>query len=137
MQEAEKERDRLETALVNPMKEFIQQFLAGGYGVLMGNLQKMLAPGLEISRLSREDFINFLEVAGLCTGFVRLKEVISTFQRSKSPFFCQGNRKIIRGVKYLHQFCGHHCRAILHCVSYEAYLFHNGFCIFVDIGHMI
>ena len=56
------------------MKEFMLQFLSGSYTALMGEVRKMLQPGLGVSRLSRTDFIAFSELAATCTAFVRLRE---------------------------------------------------------------
>lgn len=57
------------------MKQFVEQFLSGGYNILMGVVGKLLEPGLGISRLSRSDFVNFFQIAGVCTGYLRMKEV--------------------------------------------------------------
>lgn len=57
------------------LKEYAGQFLAAGYGLLMEGLRRDLEPGLNISRLSEDDFLRFFKLAAFCTAFVRLQQV--------------------------------------------------------------
>lgn len=67
---------RLLPALRSRMKGFTQQFLAqGAYSHLMATVRKELEPGMGISRLSRDSFVQFLQLARACTAFVRVQQV--------------------------------------------------------------
>ena len=58
------------------MRGFAQQFLAqGAYGRLMGTIRKDLEPGVGISRLGRDSFLQFLHLGRACTSFLRLQQV--------------------------------------------------------------
>lgn len=54
---------------------FAEQFLSGSYNLLMSGLRRDLEPGLNISRLSEDDFLHFFKLAGFFTRFVRQQQV--------------------------------------------------------------
>ncbi|KAK9804992.1 hypothetical protein WJX73_009460 [Symbiochloris irregularis] len=57
------------------LREFMQGFLVqGSYSRLMGCVRKDLEPGMGISRLPRDSFVQFLQLARTCTCFVRLQQ---------------------------------------------------------------
>ena len=57
------------------LKAFAEQFLSSSYNLLMGGLRKDLEPGLNISRLTEDDFLRFFKLAGFFTRFVREQQV--------------------------------------------------------------
>ncbi|EIE20339.1 hypothetical protein COCSUDRAFT_58046 [Coccomyxa subellipsoidea C-169] len=75
---------RMDSNALLILKGFAEQFLSSSYNLLMGGLRRDLEPGLNISRLSEEDFLRFFKVAGFFTCFVRQQqeEVQKTRQRS-------------------------------------------------------
>ena len=58
------------------LRSYAEAFLQGSYNILMGSVRKELEPGLNISRLSSDDFLRFFRVANFFTTFVRLQQVI-------------------------------------------------------------
>jgi hypothetical protein len=71
----EKQSGMLDSRARAILKEYAGQFLQAGYNLLMEGLRKDLEPGLNISRLSEEDFLRFFKLAAFCTAFVRLQQV--------------------------------------------------------------
>lgn len=78
------------------LKAFAEQFLSGSYNLLMSGLRRDLEPGLNISRLSEDDFLRFFKLAGFFTRFVRQQQVCirpsiyrnvisHSFQNSQGP----------------------------------------------------
>ncbi|KAL4422339.1 hypothetical protein ABPG75_008536 [Micractinium tetrahymenae] len=67
-------KPRLGAELLVRLDAFLQQFLDGGYDLLMGHVFKELQPGLNISRLAEADFLHFVRLATYCTRYVRLRE---------------------------------------------------------------
>ncbi|KAL4855933.1 Protein timeless [Chlorella vulgaris] len=65
---------KLGAELLVRLDGFLQQFLDGAYDLLMTQVFKELEPGLNISRLSDADFLNFVRLSTYCTRYVRLKE---------------------------------------------------------------
>lgn len=57
------------------LKAFAEQFLSSSYNLLMSGLRRDLEPGLNISRLSEDDFLRFFKLAGFFTRFVRQQQV--------------------------------------------------------------
>lgn len=68
------EGDYAGVAMENDEQQKQNQLARGGYNVLMPAIFSQLRPGLLVSTLSRQDFLNFTRLAGLCTKFVRLRE---------------------------------------------------------------
>ncbi len=66
---------RMDSNALLILKGFAEQFLSSSYNLLMGGLRRDLEPGLNISRLSEEDFLRFFKVAGFFTCFVRQQQV--------------------------------------------------------------
>ncbi len=75
MQAAEELAAGLHWEVVIQLRSYLEQFLGSSYGLLMAPLRKSLEPGLGISRLGRPDFLRFIHLARLATGYVRLKQV--------------------------------------------------------------
>jgi hypothetical protein len=97
MLQLEEERPNgLHWEVVIQLKQYMEQFLEGSYGLLMGPLRKSLEAGLGISRLGRPDFLRFIHLARLSTGYVRLKQVICPCASSTLPgclpAMCNSNR---------------------------------------------
>lgn len=74
MQVAEESRSALPPKLMLMLREFLQQFLALGYGPLMETIREKLEPGLGVSRLDPEDFLRFVQLARLCTSFTFIQQ---------------------------------------------------------------
>lgn len=75
LQAKEDEQVQLEPETAHLLKAYVERFLQGSYNILMTGLQKDLDPGLNISRLSNEDFLRFFKLTAFFTGYVRLQEV--------------------------------------------------------------
>ena len=56
------------------LRSYAEAFLEGSYNILMGSIRKDLDAGLNISRLSADDFLRFFRLASLFTGFVRRQQ---------------------------------------------------------------
>ncbi|BDA45591.1 Topoisomerase 1-associated factor 1 at N-terminal half [Coccomyxa sp. Obi] len=65
---------RLDDDALPILKAFAEQFLSGSYNLLMSGLRRDLEPGLNISRLSEDDFLRFFKLAGFFTRFVRQQQ---------------------------------------------------------------
>jgi hypothetical protein len=65
----------LDNSALPVLKAFAEQFLSSSYNLLMGGLRRDLEPGLNISRLSEDDFLRFFKLAGFFTRFVRQQQV--------------------------------------------------------------
>ena len=70
------------------LRGYVERFLQSSYNILMTGLQKDLDPGLNISRLTNEDFLRFFKLTSFFTRYVRLQEV----QTSSFSLSCQGTR---------------------------------------------
>jgi hypothetical protein len=57
------------------LRGYVERFLQSSYNILMNGLQKDLDPGLNISRLTHEDFMRFFKLTSFFTRYVRLQEV--------------------------------------------------------------
>ena len=66
----------LDGEMLLQLRSYAEAFLQGSYNILMGSVRKELEPGLNISRLSSDDFLRFFRVANFFTTFVRLQQVI-------------------------------------------------------------
>ena len=75
VQIAEESRSFLPPKLMLRLSNFLQQFLASGYGPLMETVRKKLEPGLGISHADSEDFVRFVQLARLCTAFTFIQQV--------------------------------------------------------------
>lgn len=67
---------QLDGDMLVQLRSYAEAFLQGSYNILMGSVRKELEPGLNISRLSSDDFLRFFRVANFFTTFVRLQQVI-------------------------------------------------------------
>lgn len=68
---------QLDGDMLVQLRSYAEAFLQGSYNILMGSVRRELEPGLNISRLSSDDFLRFFRVANFFTTFVRLQQVIS------------------------------------------------------------
>ena len=59
------------------LSAYVDRFLQSSYNILMTGLQKDLSPGINISRLSKEDFLRFFKLTSFFTRYVRLQEVVA------------------------------------------------------------
>lgn len=67
---------QLDGGVLVQLRAYAEAFLMGGaYNILMGSLRKDLEPGLNISRLSSDDFLRFFRLAAFFTTYVRIKQV--------------------------------------------------------------
>ena len=66
---------QLDSDMLVQLRSYAEAFLEGSYNILMGSVRKELEPGLNISRLSSDDFLRFFRVANFFTTFVRLQQV--------------------------------------------------------------
>ena len=67
------------------LRGYVERFLQSSYNILMTGLQKDLDPGLNISRLTNEDFLRFFKLTSFFTRYVRVQEV----QTSSSSLSCR------------------------------------------------
>lgn len=65
----------LDGAMLVQLRSYAEAFLQGSYNILMGSIRKELEPGLNISRLSSDDFLRFFRVTSFFTSFVRRQQV--------------------------------------------------------------
>ena len=73
--QAEQDRPvQLGSEVLLQLRSYAEAFLEGSYNILMGSIRKDLDAGLNISRLSADDFLRFFRLASLFTGFVRRQQ---------------------------------------------------------------
>ena len=77
MQETEEAPVPFEPEMSGLLNAYVDRFLQSSYNILMTGLQKDLNPGLNISRLSQEDFLRFFKLTTFFIRYVRLQEVIA------------------------------------------------------------
>ena len=74
MQEAT-QANRVGGTILLRLRIYAEQVLEAAYDVLMDNVRGALEPGLGISRLAKQDFLRFLQLAAFFTAYVRGKQV--------------------------------------------------------------
>ena len=77
MQETEEAPEHFEPEMSGFLSTYVDRFLQSSYNILMTGLQKDLNPGINISRLSKEDFLRFFKLTTFFIRYVRLQEVIA------------------------------------------------------------
>ena len=76
-QETEEQQVHFEPEMSGFLSTYVDRFLQSSYNILMTGLQKDLNPGINISRLSKEDFLRFFKLTTFFIRYVRLQEVIA------------------------------------------------------------
>ena len=77
MQETEEAQVHFEPDMSGLLNAYVDRFLQSSYNILMTGLQKDLNPGINISRLSQEDFLRFFKLTAFFIKYVRLQEVVA------------------------------------------------------------
>ena len=77
MQETEESQVHFEPEMSGLLNAYVDRFLQSSYNILMTGLQKDLNPGINISRLSQEDFLRFFKLTTFFIRYVRLQEVVA------------------------------------------------------------
>ena len=62
---------QLDADMLMQLRSYAEAFLEGSYNILMGSVRKELEPGLNISRLSSDDFLRFCRKIGNIQGVTR------------------------------------------------------------------
>lgn len=65
---------QLEGEVLLQLRSYAEAFLEGSYNILLGSVRKDLEPGLNISRLSADDFLRFFRLSSFFTAFVRMQQ---------------------------------------------------------------
>ena len=55
------------------LRNFVENFLQGGYDILMDSIRPELMHGIGISRLEKEDYMRFFRLSCFCTSYMKLK----------------------------------------------------------------